>query len=242
MPAAERVPFSRAGRPLDSNTLAVMGSRFGHDFRGVRVHDGPEAAGSARALNALAYTVGNDVFFGDGLQSKEGTPDGQKLLAHELTHIVQQSGGHRSGEPNPRTSIQSETEAVQVENTFIGHGPMPKLSQLGVAVMRAEAPQQLLRSGLGGIPTSKQDVINAIKALIVNKFKGSYKDAFDHYKGKDGSVDKSGVIQVLKDADVSGVPIIGPSREGIAEQIIASFDTNHNGKIEWEEFSAGLSK
>src|SRR6266498_1033707 len=80
------------GRPLDTATRAFMEPRFGHDFSGVRVHTDARAAESARAVNALAYTVGRDVVFGTG-QYAPGTGEGKGLLAHELTHVVQQSSG-----------------------------------------------------------------------------------------------------------------------------------------------------
>ncbi len=77
------------GQPLDAATRAFMEPRFGQDFSGVRVHSNAEAAESARAVNALAYTVGRDVVFGRGLYAPE-TGAGRRLLAHELTHVVQQ--------------------------------------------------------------------------------------------------------------------------------------------------------
>ena len=78
------------GQPLDRETRAFMEPRFGHDFSGVRVHTDAKAAQSARAVNALAYTAGRDVVFGPGQYMPE-TMGGKRLLAHELTHVVQQS-------------------------------------------------------------------------------------------------------------------------------------------------------
>jgi hypothetical protein len=79
------------GEPLDPNTREFMQSRFGYDFGHVRVHTDVRATESARAVNALAYTVGRDIVF-DTAQYTPGTAAGQRLLAHELTHVVQQSG------------------------------------------------------------------------------------------------------------------------------------------------------
>lgn len=78
------------GQPLDAGTRGFMESRFGHDFSKVRVHIDARAAESARAVNASAYTIGADVIFGAS-QYKPGTTTGNKLLAHELTHVVQQN-------------------------------------------------------------------------------------------------------------------------------------------------------
>ena len=78
------------GQPLDPATRAFIEPRFGHDFSGVRVHNDARAAESAQAVNALAYTVGRDVVLGAG-QYAPTTTDGQRLLAHELAHTIQQS-------------------------------------------------------------------------------------------------------------------------------------------------------
>jgi hypothetical protein len=77
------------GGPLDAETRALMEPALGHDFSRVRVHTGAQAAESAGAVNALAYTVGQDVVFGAG-QHQPRTDAGQRLLAHELVHAVQQ--------------------------------------------------------------------------------------------------------------------------------------------------------
>ncbi len=79
------------GQPLDSATRGFFESRFGHDFSSVRVHTDTTAAESTQAVNALAYTVGQHVIFGPGRYSP-ATQGGRKLLAHELTHVVQQEG------------------------------------------------------------------------------------------------------------------------------------------------------
>ncbi|MBA3946492.1 MAG: DUF4157 domain-containing protein [Herpetosiphonaceae bacterium] len=78
-------------QPLDTHTRSFMESRFGHDFSHVHVHTNAPAAASARAVNAHAYTVGHDIVFGAGQYVPE-TSAGQQLLAHELTHVVQQNG------------------------------------------------------------------------------------------------------------------------------------------------------
>jgi len=81
--------LSSPGQPLDAATRSFMEPRFGQDFSGVRVHLGGEAAESARAVNARAYTVGRDVVFGEG-QYAPGTDGGKRLVAHELVHVGQQ--------------------------------------------------------------------------------------------------------------------------------------------------------
>jgi hypothetical protein len=83
------------GQPLDPATRAFMEPRFGHDFSHVRVHTDPRAAESARSVDASAYTLGSHVVFNKGQYAPE-SGQGQRLLAHELTHVVQQ-GSSTSG-------------------------------------------------------------------------------------------------------------------------------------------------
>jgi hypothetical protein len=84
------------GQPLDDSTRAFMEPRFGHDFSRIRIHTDQRATDSTRSVNALAYTVGQHVVFGDRQYAPE-TNQGKKLLAHELTHVVQQSRIGASG-------------------------------------------------------------------------------------------------------------------------------------------------
>jgi len=93
--AAQVNALRGGGRPLPEGTRAFFEPRFGHDFSDVRVHTGPAAADTAMAMRARAYTVGRDVVFGAGEYAPE-THAGQKLIAHELTHVIQQ----RSAPPN----------------------------------------------------------------------------------------------------------------------------------------------
>src|SRR5690606_23314704 len=79
------------GKALDPATRRFMESRFGYDFSIVRLHSDATAAQSARDVNAHAYTVGHHIVFGAGRFQPE-THDGRRLLAHELTHVVQQAG------------------------------------------------------------------------------------------------------------------------------------------------------
>lgn len=79
------------GSPMDSNTASWMSGQFGADFSNVRIHNDSRSAQMNQDLGARAFTVGNDIHFNHG-QYHPGSQDGQKLLAHELTHVVQQNG------------------------------------------------------------------------------------------------------------------------------------------------------
>jgi hypothetical protein len=78
------------GQPLDHGTRAQMEGAFGADFTGVRVHTGAESDTLNRAVQARAFTTGQDIFFG-GSEYDPGSSGGKELLAHELTHVVQQN-------------------------------------------------------------------------------------------------------------------------------------------------------
>src|ERR1044071_960318 len=86
--------LSSPGQPLDAATRDFFSVRFGHDFGNVRIHTDAHAAESAHAVNALAFTVGNHVVLGAGQYSPQ-TRAGRELLAHELTHVVQQGAAPR---------------------------------------------------------------------------------------------------------------------------------------------------
>jgi hypothetical protein len=109
--AVESVVGNSRGGTLPNSVRRFFEPRFGHDFGGVRLHTGTQAAESARALNARAYTTGNDVVFGAGQYSPD-TNEGRKLLAHELTHVVQQSNNLR---PSSMLGVQRKCEGCTDE-------------------------------------------------------------------------------------------------------------------------------
>ncbi|HET7230542.1 MAG TPA: DUF4157 domain-containing protein [Longimicrobium sp.] len=115
--AALRTP----GYPLDAAARRFMEPRFGRGLGGVRVHTGPVAEQSARAVRALAYTVGSDVVFGAG-QYQPHTAPGQRLLAHELAHVFQPqpAGGslRRFHIPHPAATGHTADETALIAGTF----------------------------------------------------------------------------------------------------------------------------
>lgn len=90
------------GAPLPDETRAVMEPRIGASLSGVRVHTDTEADALNRSLQSRAFTTGRDIFFRNGEYSP-GSSAGKQLLAHELTHVVQQGGGLPRGGANRRT-------------------------------------------------------------------------------------------------------------------------------------------
>lgn len=132
------------GQPLDAGTRAFMEPKFGYDFSGVRVHTDARAAESARAVNALAYTVGRDMVFGAGRYAPE-TSEGRKLMAHELTHVVQhRSGGcfqklSAIGEPTGSAEVEAELMASNIMSDL----PVKDISPVENGILQ----RQLLETG-----------------------------------------------------------------------------------------------
>jgi len=113
------------GQPLDAETRAFMEPRFGHDFSQVRVHTDTQAAESARTVNALAYTVGRDVVFGAGLYAPN-TRMGQKLIAHELMHTIQQQNSQLA----MIDFLEHECKAEAIAHAVYLHRPIPILTPM----------------------------------------------------------------------------------------------------------------
>jgi hypothetical protein len=115
------------GQPLPAAVRAFMEPRFGHDFSRVRLHRGPRAAASAHALRAAAFTSVSNIVFGRGRFAPQ-TKAGKRLLAHELTHVIQQSG--RPAGPDPQQSGRS-TESAAQRAQFIARTPEDELPATG---------------------------------------------------------------------------------------------------------------
>ena len=128
------------GQQLDEGMQKKMGSSLGHDFSSVRVHNSPEADGLNRQLGAKAFTTGTDIFFRQG-QYDPDSSSGQELLAHEMTHVVQQSSG-LSGSGSgmtvnaPGDVYEQEADSVastvlqEKDETAIQRDPMPDEEEL----------------------------------------------------------------------------------------------------------------
>lgn len=106
------------GQPLDAQTRAAVEPRFGADFSRVRIHTDEKAAQSADTVQALAYTVGSDIVFAGGRYAPH-TGAGSRLLAHELTHVVQQgsvgaAGPLAIGAADSPAEVEAESTAAQI--------------------------------------------------------------------------------------------------------------------------------
>jgi hypothetical protein len=139
---------SGGGSPLDTETRADMESRLGHDFGDVRVHTDSRAHDSAQAVNAHAYTVGSNVVFQRDKYDTSST-EGRTMLAHELTHVVQQRSGPVDGTPAgggvqvSDPSDRFEREAAENADRAISAPTPATVSPSGPAVQREAAPEEM---------------------------------------------------------------------------------------------------
>lgn len=117
------------GRPLDSSARRFLEPRFGHDFGDVRVHADARASESADAVGASAYTVGRHMVFAAGRYAPD-TPAGLALLAHELTHTLQQGAGRPARSPDAggdaAEGVEASAQVLQMQSAPGGDLPCPR--------------------------------------------------------------------------------------------------------------------
>lgn len=144
---ATRIDRERGGgRPLDGALQARMGEAMGHDLSGVRVHTSREADSLNRQLSAKAFTTGKDVFFRQGAYEPHSS-GGQELIAHELTHVVQQgsgavaSGGRMTVNP-PGDAYEQEADAVASNVTAPASGPRAQRQEIPEDEIQRQAGEE----------------------------------------------------------------------------------------------------
>ena len=146
------------GRPLDEGLRTDMESRLGADFGDVRVHTDSQASQSAEAVNAHAYTVGNDVVFRSDRWNPESS-DGRQTLAHELTHVVQQRSGPVDGTATGdgvRVSDPSDTFETAADAT-------------AAAAMRGPAPTPAAAMAPAASVSREDDEDDGVQTLAVSR-------------------------------------------------------------------------
>lgn len=179
-PTEQRIASRRGtGQPLLEAVRADMASRFGHDFTAVRVHTDEAAAALCRDVQAHAFTVGADIFFAAGAFAPE-TRQGKELLAHELTHVVQQRGTtsprtaplqRKALDPTSQTPIPDPTDATALaayRNLCTLEVPRPKV-QHATAYANWTASHRLRRPAQTRIVRSTQQVTNWHQGILVDE-------------------------------------------------------------------------
>ena len=216
------------GRPLPSATRAFMEPRFGADFSSVRVHTGGEAGAIARSLHSRAFTLGSDVFFAPGEYRPESA-GGQRLLAHELTHVVQQGGGsdgaraqriQREDESSPSpTPMTLETPPEGDPNVFVPRNR----SEIGWIDKRPQAGKQgtfhlpeLKLPTVGGMPKGVREHRTAAGAPAEG-FRPLHNDAPYEYLG--GAERGSTTAKQLWLRATAAEDFLTPLREALARRL-----------------------
>jgi hypothetical protein len=143
-PASVDRVLASPGQPLDAATRSFFEPRFGMDFSAVRVHTDAPAAESAQAINAHAYTVGRDVVFSGGQYAPQSAA-GRRLLAHELTHVVQQQKGLS---PASSHSSQPTQTHSQLDGEDARVAPTVQASPLPVTVHEAAKANEIYRTAM----------------------------------------------------------------------------------------------
>ena len=152
------------GSIMEAPTQSFMESRFGADFSSVRIHTDHSAIQLSRELNAQAFTVGNDIYFNSGKYAPEAS-DGKHLLAHELTHVIQQSGSGNTAHIAPRIQRQIAPGGVPVTaQQIIQRTPEHFIPEVVAAQLREAmegwgTDEDAIYAALGGRTQAEVDAI-----------------------------------------------------------------------------------
>jgi Domain of unknown function (DUF4157) len=140
--------YARHGASLPAALRRDLEPAFGCDFAGVRIHTDADAARETRRLGARAFTIGRDIWFSPGAYAP-ATLEGRRLLAHELTHVVQQAGTAPAGEPPVgATDTPAEREAATVADRVGAGRPAGPVSTHRPIVQRQPDPDAPTPAGL----------------------------------------------------------------------------------------------
>jgi hypothetical protein len=221
------------GDHLPGNARAYFEPRFGQDFSQVRVHTGKQASDSAKAINAKAYTMGKHIVFRAGEYAPE-TGEGRKLLAHELTHVVQQGGN------------------ISIQRQQAGGTSTSSTSQVGIAGGESQTPsdQTKMASGYkeredGKVDTFDARVVSKEQALAESKvissegiFMGAYLARYNELKETyklpldvlDKLSTKAGFMQQFKTGDIVLRQMNAADSQALAK--ITDSNYSHSGIIQ----------
>lgn len=190
------------GQPLEEGTRTFMESRFGYDFRQVRTHNDTYAAKNANELNAQAFTSGRDIYFGTN-NFQPSTTEGQRLLAHELAHTIQQTSEQPSSSQNIALSPATishpddplEREAENVADYVINGNTVDdnQITSIGSGVRETIARQSTKKSSASE-PESGEE--NKLPIRIELQNTGEYSSTREISKSFDyGSIEIKTIIE-----------------------------------------------
>jgi len=149
VPESVREVISSTGRSLDASIQRAMEDRMGDSLGDVRVHTGPQAAAACESINARAFTVGNHVAFNAG-EYDPGSPEGQHVLAHELAHVRQQTGGAVSMLPQAEMELEVDPDPALEREAEETAQRVMQGGELGIQRL-ADTEVHVQRAGFGSI-------------------------------------------------------------------------------------------
>jgi hypothetical protein len=224
------------GSPLSAEVRSFMEPRFGADFSGVRIHTGGESARLNRSVSAQAFTLGQDIYLGEGKSDVESDA-GKSLLAHELTHVVQQNGSmvQRLADTNQPGRSLSNVETA-VEETIQRVGP--------VITAEPKAGTSIHPTLSMGAANNKDAVMELQQKLATaagssslitpsGVFDAATKDAVSMFQRKNGLTVNGVVDKATWDAlDTQGKSNVGRV-ERTWEQIVGGATTGMTSQYTW---------
>ncbi len=186
------------GEPLDAATRAYFEARFGHDFTTVRVHSHAAAQQSAQEVSAHAYTVGNDIVFAAGRYAPT-TGEGRRLIAHELTHVVQQSNAHGNSvsqrtsgtalSPGSVSQPQAAVDATLQRKEQRSPGNPPRQGGVKSKPLRQAGSNRVAFTIHFDKPLTRIEFIELAEITIYGRrTPGEWKGVPDHFKASDSPV------------------------------------------------------
>lgn len=213
--SSENVPpvvnevINSSGSALDSTSKNYMATRFGQDFSSVRIHTDDRAQESASLVNAAAYTVGDNIVFGHG-QFRPDDPRGKGLLAHELSHVIQQRQGVRNGHSLSDEILEKEADSaassvMEGKSANITGATVPRLSRL-----TSEEAQRKLWSL---VPAAVKPYARPIAAQARGLIDTVVPPTMELPKPVEIAVNKAMVIADTVKSQNPSTPSVAPSRE-----------------------------
>ena len=152
VPESVREVIASTGRSLDASIQRAMEDRMGDSLGDVRIHTGPQAAAACEAIDARAFTVGNHVAFNSGEYDPD-SPEGQHVLAHELAHVRQQTGGAVSMLPQEEVALDVDPDPALEREAEETAQRVMQGGELGIQRLAA-TEVHVQRAGLGSIDPS----------------------------------------------------------------------------------------
>jgi hypothetical protein len=189
-----------SGNSIDSSTASFMSKNFGADFSQVKIHADNEAAEMNTELRARAFTTGNDIYFNHG-EYQPSSSKGKHLLAHELTHVVQQTGGNQRIQKDD-ADVEKAAAAEAKKKTDL----ITKIKGYGIIAVEdddanfSSAELELVDKAIAGLPVGDKAAIAGAKIIRVSSLGGKTAGRYSNTQGYDREVTDEQKIELADKA------------------------------------------